>query len=34
MPDKCKYCINCNNDYDDPQMCRFCIDGSHQTLCQ
>jgi recombinational DNA repair protein RecR len=27
-----EYCKNCVNDYDDPQMCKFCKDGSHQTL--
>lgn len=29
-----KYCKLCINDYDDKQMCTFCKDGSHQTLCQ
>jgi hypothetical protein len=28
------YCKDCTNDYDDPQMCKFCKNGSHQTLCQ
>lgn len=28
------HCKNCINDYDDPQMCIFCVNGSHQTLGQ
>jgi hypothetical protein len=28
------YCKDCTNDYDDPQMCKFCKNGSHQTLTQ
>jgi hypothetical protein len=28
------YCKDCINDYDDPQMCKFCKNGSHQTLGQ
>ena len=28
---QCKECIN---DYDDPQMCKFCKNGDRQTLCQ
>lgn len=28
------YCKDCINDYDDPQMCKFCKNGSHQTFAQ
>lgn len=31
---KFKECDNCINSYDDIQMCRFCVNGSHQTLGQ
>ena len=27
-------CKDCINDYDDPQMCKFCKNDSHKTLGQ
>ena len=28
------FCKDCVNDFDDPQMCKMCKNGSHQTLSQ
>jgi hypothetical protein len=29
-----KFCKDCINDVEDPQMCKFCDNGSRQTLPQ